>query len=53
MAVDFTQEIKELRATMDSVRGVTDLDALGVRIAELEKQAAAPDLWDDPERRSR
>lgn len=49
MAVDFTQEIKDLRATMDSVRGVTDLDALGKRIAELEQQAAAPDLWDDPD----
>ncbi|MGO4599499.1 peptide chain release factor 2 [Terrabacter sp. 2RAF25] len=49
MAVDFTQEIKELRATMDSVRGVTDLDALGVTIADLEKQASAPDLWDDPD----
>ncbi|GAB2747923.1 peptide chain release factor 2 [Terrabacter sp. 28] len=50
MAVDFTQEIKELRATMDSVRGVTDLDALGVTIADLEKQASAPDLWDDPDK---
>ncbi|MHA3837409.1 peptide chain release factor 2 [Terrabacter sp. AAH1] len=50
MAVDFTQEIKELRATMDSVRGVTDLDALGVAIADLEKQASAPDLWDDPDK---
>ena len=50
MAVDFTQEIKDLRATMDSVRGVTDLDALGATIADLEQQAAAPDLWDDPEK---
>jgi peptide chain release factor 2 len=49
VAVDFTQEIKELRATMDSVRGVTDLDALATTIADLEKQAAAPDLWDDPD----
>jgi peptide chain release factor 2 len=50
VAVDFTQEIKDLRATMDSVRGVTDLDALGVQIADLEQKAAAPDLWDDPEK---
>ncbi len=49
MAVDFSQELKDLRTTMDSVRGVTDLDALTARIADLEKQAAAPDLWDDPE----
>jgi peptide chain release factor 2 len=50
VAVDFTQEIKDLRATMDSVRGVTDLDALGAQIADLEQKAAAPDLWDDPEK---
>ena len=49
MAVDFTQEIKELRATMDSVRGVTDLDALQAQIKDLEAKASAPDLWDDPE----
>jgi peptide chain release factor 2 len=50
VAVDFTQELKDLRATMDSVRGVTDLDALALRITELEKQASAPDLWDDPDK---
>jgi peptide chain release factor 2 len=49
VAVDFTQEIKELRATMDSVRGVTDLDSLHAQIKELEARASAPDLWDDPE----
>ena len=49
VAVDFTQEIKELRATMDSVRGVTDLDELARTIDELEQQASAPDLWDDPD----
>ncbi|HET7802326.1 MAG TPA: peptide chain release factor 2, partial [Humibacillus xanthopallidus] len=38
MAVDFTQEIKELRATMDSVRGVTDLDVLARTIDDLEQQ---------------
>lgn len=50
MAVDFTQEIKDLRATMDSVRSVTDLESLGTRIAELEAQASAPNLWDDPDK---
>jgi peptide chain release factor 2 len=49
VAVDFTQEIKELRATMDSVRGVTNLDDLARTIDELEQQASAPDLWDDPD----
>ena len=50
VAVDFTQEIKELRATMDSVRGVTDLDVLARTIDDLEQQASAPDLWDDPDK---
>ncbi|MBW8730263.1 MAG: peptide chain release factor 2 [Terrabacter sp.] len=49
MAVDFTQEIRDLRATMDSVRGVTNLDELARTIDELEQQASAPDLWDDPD----
>ena len=50
MAVDFTQEIKDLRATMDSVRSVTDLESLGTRIADLEAQASVPNLWDDPDK---
>ncbi len=50
MAVDFAEQLKQLRATMDSVREVTDLDVLGSRIADLEKQASAPDLWDDQEK---
>ncbi len=49
MAVDFTQEIKDLRATMTSVREVTDLSTLKTRIDDLEAQASVPDLWDDPD----
>ena len=49
MATDFPADIKALRTTMDSVREVTDLDSLRIKIADLEKQSAAPDLWDDPE----
>ncbi|WP_446664658.1 peptide chain release factor 2 [Flexivirga sp. B27] len=49
MATDFPAEIKALRTTMDTVRGVTDLDVLRAQIADLEQQSAAPDLWDDPE----
>ncbi|TWP35294.1 peptide chain release factor 2 [Leekyejoonella antrihumi] len=49
MAVDFPVEIKNLRATMNSVREVTGLDSLRTQIADLEQQSAAPDLWDDPE----
>ena len=50
VAVDFDNEIKDLRATMASVRQVTDLESLQARISELEAQASAPDLWDDVER---
>jgi peptide chain release factor 2 len=50
VAVDFGEEIRNLRATMDSVREVTNLDALRSQISDLEKQASAPDLWDDQER---
>ena len=49
VAVDFETEIKHLRTTMGSVREVSDVPALEAQIAELEQQAAAPDLWDDPE----
>jgi peptide chain release factor 2 len=49
VAVDFSQEIKNLRTTMDSVREVTDLDSLRAQIKDLEAKSAAPDLWDDPE----
>jgi peptide chain release factor 2 len=50
VAVDFDQEIQNLRTTMDSVRQVTDLAALEARITDLEQQAAAPDLWDDQDK---
>ncbi|MGA8978515.1 MAG: peptide chain release factor 2 [Pedococcus sp.] len=49
MAVDFQQEIKQLRNTMDSVREVTDLASVQEQIAELEAKASVPNLWDDPE----
>jgi peptide chain release factor 2 len=49
VAVDFPQEIKNLRTTMDSVREVTDLASLKEQIADLEAKASAPDLWDDPD----
>src|SRR5664280_1899642 len=49
MAVDFALELKDLRATMESGRQVTDLDSLRTKIAELEEQSGAPDLWDNPE----
>ena len=50
VATDFSEEIKHLRTTMDSVRQVTDLAALKAQIAELETQASDPSLWDDQEK---
>jgi peptide chain release factor 2 len=47
VAVDFENEIKQLRATMASVRDVTDLDRLQEQITELETEASSPNLWDD------
>lgn len=47
MATDFESELQSLRATMNTVRGVTDLAALEAQITDLESQASQPDLWDD------
>ncbi len=49
MATDFTAEIAELRGTLESIRAVSDPEALKARVAELSEAASAPDLWDDPE----
>jgi len=49
VAVDFGLVLKDLRATMESVRQVTDLDSLRTQIGELEEQSGAPDLWDNPD----
>jgi peptide chain release factor 2 len=47
--VDVPAELKELSATLASIEAVVDLDALHREAAELERQASAPDLWDDPD----
>ena len=39
VAVDFQEEIKRLRTTMDSVREVTDLDTLTAQIARLDRKS--------------
>ncbi|WP_084039447.1 peptide chain release factor 2 [Demequina sp. NBRC 110053] len=49
MATDFTAEISALRATFTQIEAVSDPDALRAKLADLEQQAAAPDLWDDQE----
>jgi peptide chain release factor 2 len=48
-AEDVPAAIRELRGTLESIVKVSDPDALRRQIAELSEQAAAPDLWDDPD----
>jgi peptide chain release factor 2 len=48
--VDVAAELKELSATLANIEAVVDLPTLRAEAAELEKQASAPDLWDDVER---
>jgi peptide chain release factor 2 len=50
VAVDVSEELKSLDATLSSIESVLDLDRLRRQIAELNEQAAAPDLWDDQQR---
>ncbi|WP_053353487.1 MULTISPECIES: peptide chain release factor 2 [Leucobacter] len=46
--LDFSARIRALRSTYADIAAVTDLPKLDREIVELEEQAAAPDLWDDP-----
>ncbi|QBE47919.1 peptide chain release factor 2 [Leucobacter triazinivorans] len=48
LEVDFSARIRAVRSTYADIAAVTDLPRLDREIAELEQQAAAPDLWDDP-----
>ncbi|MBN8884044.1 peptide chain release factor 2 [Salana multivorans] len=50
MATDFPTEISELRGTLRQITAVRDPEKLRAQIAELEQEASAPDLWDDPEK---
>ena len=48
-ATDFAAEIRDLRSTLETIRGVSDPAALRAKIAELSEKASQPDLWDDPD----
>src|ERR671916_692928 len=50
VAADFSTALDELDTTLRSIEAVLDVDRLRREVAELEQQAAAPDLWDDVER---
>ena len=49
MAADFSTALDELDTTLKSIEAVLDVDRLRRVVAELEQQAAAPDLLDDVE----
>ena len=49
MAADFPTRLDQLNATLVSIEKVLKLDDLRAEIADLETQAAAPDLWNDVE----
>ena len=49
IVTDVPAELKELSATLSSIESVVDVPTLRVEVAELERQASAPDLWSDPE----
>jgi peptide chain release factor 2 len=52
-SADFPDELKALDTTLASVEAVLDVDALRRQLADLNQQAAAPDLWDDQEHAQR
>ena len=49
-SLEVAEQLKELTSTLASVESVLDVPRLEVEVTELEKQASAPDLWDDQER---
>ncbi|TCD54987.1 peptide chain release factor 2 [Alloscardovia theropitheci] len=44
---DFSQDLSEARAKYETIAKAVDLDALRTQIAQLEKEASDPALWDD------
>jgi peptide chain release factor 2 len=48
--IDIATHLAELDATLRSIEQVVDPAALRAQVADLEQQAAAPDLWDDQAR---
>ena len=49
MAADFSVVLDELNTTLESIEAVLRIDDMRNEIADLEQQAAAPDLWNDVE----
>ncbi|PZS05223.1 MAG: peptide chain release factor 2 [Pseudonocardiales bacterium] len=53
MSADFDAELAELATTLRSIEAVIDVESLKREAAELERQAGAPDLWNDQENAQR
>ncbi len=49
-AREYPLEIEKLSATLTSIEKVIDLPRLRKEFEELEAEASAPDLWDEPEK---
>lgn len=47
--IDFSARIRAIKSTYADIAAVMDITRLEREIGELEEQAAAPGLWDDPE----
>src|SRR5436190_684651 len=47
---DFTEDLADLARRVADARGYLRVDEARARMAELEEQASARDLWDDPDR---
>ncbi|MEU3271306.1 peptide chain release factor 2 [Saccharomonospora sp. NPDC006951] len=49
MSVEFEAALKDLGGKLTQVESVMDLESLRKEVAELEEEAARPNLWDNPE----
>ena len=47
MAIDPSEQVRELDATLTSIEKVLDVPTLRQEVERLEVEASAPDLWDD------
>jgi peptide chain release factor 2 len=46
---EISERVAALDAVLQQIESVVDLPRLDAEISDLERQASAPDLWDDPE----
>ena len=48
--LDISAQVAALRSTFADIRSVVGVERLEAEIADLNEQAGAPDLWDDPDK---